>query len=200
LSESQYRERDARKAAGSGFGFIPVPFDPGAEIEWSPLWSLTRQEVRYLPTAFCYYDYPQPDERTYCVACSNGNAAGNTLEEAVLQGFLELVERDAVALWWYNRVRRPGVDLDSFTEPYLGRLAAFLRAHGRDFWALDLTADLGIPVFASVSRRTDGPLEQIMFGFGAHLEARVALLRAVTEMNQMLTSPLLEPVGKELPD
>src|SRR5262249_23490889 len=37
-------------------------------------------------------------------------------------------------------------------------------------------------------------------GFGAHLEPRVALLRAVTEMNQMLTSPLLRPEGKELGD
>jgi ribosomal protein S12 methylthiotransferase accessory factor len=197
FSERQYRERDARNAVGSRFSFIPLPFDPEADLEWSPVWSLTRREVRHLLTAFCYYDYPQPDERTYCFACSNGNAAGNTLEEAVLQGFLELVERDGVALWWYSRVRRPGVDLDSFGEPYLGRLRAFLHQRGREFWAIDLTADLGIPVFASVCRRTDGPPEQIVLGFGAHLDPRVALLRAVTEMNQMLSSPLLEPQGKE---
>jgi ribosomal protein S12 methylthiotransferase accessory factor len=200
FSDRQYCEREARNATGSRFGFIPVPLDPEDEIDWSPVWSLTRSEVRYLPTAFCYYDYPQPHGRMYCLACSNGNAAGNTLEEAVLQGFLELVERDSVALWWYNRVRRPGVDLDGFDEPYLGRLQAFLHQHGRAFWALDLTADLGIPVFASVCRRIDGPPEQIVFGFGAHLEPRVALLRAVTEMNQMLSSPLLAPQGKELGD
>jgi ribosomal protein S12 methylthiotransferase accessory factor len=191
FSDRQYLERDARNAAGSRFSFIPVPFDPGAEIEWSPAWSLTRQEVRYLPTAFCYYDYLQPCAQTYCVACSNGCAAGNTLEEAILQGFLELVERDAVALWWYNRVHRPGVDLTTFGEPYLDRLRAFLREHGREFWVLDLTTDLGIPVYASLTRRTEGSAEQIMPGFGAHLDPKVALLRAVTEMNQMLTSPLL---------
>jgi ribosomal protein S12 methylthiotransferase accessory factor len=200
FSERQYRGRDARNAAGSRFSFIPVPFDPDAEVDWSPVWSLTRREVRYLPTAFCYYDYPQPEDGIFCLACSNGNAAGNTLEEAILQGFLELVERDSVALWWYNRVRRPGVELDSFGEPYLGRLQAFLEQHHREFWVLDLTADLGIPVFASVSRRTDGPPEQIVLGFGAHLEPKVALLRAVTEMNQMLASPLLKPDAKEVGD
>jgi bacteriocin biosynthesis cyclodehydratase domain-containing protein len=201
FSERQYRQRETCNAAsGSRFSFIPVPFDPEAEIEWSPVWSLTRSEVRHLPTAFCYFDYPQPDEQTFCVACSNGNAAGNTLEEAILQGFLELVERDSVALWWYNRLRRPGVDLDSFDEPYLGRLETFLQKHGRTFWVLDLTADLGIPVFASVTRRTDGPPEQVLLGFGAHLDPRIALLRAVTEMNQMLSAPLLEPEGKELGD
>src|SRR5262249_2162458 len=88
FSERQYRERDARNAAGSRFSFIPVPFDPDAEIEWSPAWSLSRREVRYLPTAFCYYDYLQPDERMYCLACSNGNAAGNTLGEGGGHGFL----------------------------------------------------------------------------------------------------------------
>lgn len=191
FSERQYREREARNADCSRYSFIPVPFHPEADVEWSPVWSLTRREVRYLPTAFCYYDYPQPEEATYCLACSNGCAAGNTLEEAILQGFLELVERDGVALWWYNRVRRPGVDLESFNEPYLDQLCAFLQGHGREFWVLDLTADLGIPVFASVTRRTDRPSEQIMLGFGAHLDPRVALLRAVTEMNQMLSSPLL---------
>jgi ribosomal protein S12 methylthiotransferase accessory factor len=153
--------------------------------------------VRYLPTAFCYYDYPQPDDYTYCIACSNGNAAGNTLEEAILQGFLELIERDSVALWWYNRVRRPGVDLDGFGEPYFERLQAFLASQGREFWALDLTSDLGIPVFASLTRRTTGQTEEIVLGFGAHLEARVALLRAVTEMNQMLSSPLVEGEGQK---
>jgi ribosomal protein S12 methylthiotransferase accessory factor len=193
FSERQYRERDSRNAGASRYSFIPVPFDPATEVEWSPVWSLTRGEVRYLPTAFCYYEYPQPDERTYCIACSNGCAAGNTLEEAILQGFLELVERDGVALWWYNRVRRPGVDLDSFGEPYLERLRAFLQAHGREFWALDLTTDLGIPVFASITRRKDGLPEQIMPGFGAHLDPKIALLRAETEMNQMLSSPLLRP-------
>jgi ribosomal protein S12 methylthiotransferase accessory factor len=200
FSEKQYRERDARNAVGSRFSFIPTPFDPEAEIEWSPVWSLTRSEVRYLPTAFCYYDYPLPEEQTFCIACSNGSAAGNTLEEAILQGFLELVERDSVALWWYNRVRRPDVDLESFGEPYLDRLRTFLQSHGRSFWVIDLTADLGIPVFASICRRIAGLPEQIVLGFGAHLDPHIALLRAVTEMNQMLSSPLLEPEGQKLGD
>lgn len=200
FSDRQYRERETRNASASAFSYIPLPFDADAEIEWTPVWSLTRQAVRYLPTSFCYYDYPQPEEQTFCVACSNGNAAGNTLEEAILQGFLELVERDSVALWWYNRVRRPGIDVESFGELYLERLRVFLEKHGREYWALDLTADLGIPVVAAVCRRTDGPAEQILFGFGAHLEPRVALLRAVTEMIQMLSSPMLAPASNNVDD
>ncbi|HVX15483.1 MAG TPA: TOMM precursor leader peptide-binding protein [Pirellulales bacterium] len=200
FSDRQYRLRDEWNQTGSHYNFVPLPFDPTAEMEWSPVWSLSRQQARWLPTAFCYYDYPQPKEQRFCNACSNGNAAGNTIEEAVLQGFLELVERDSVALWWYNRLRRPGVDLASFAEPYLDELCRYLATRGREVAVLDLTADMEIPVFAAWSRQTGGPHEEIVFGFGAHLDARIALLRAVTEMNQMLSYLLQVPAERVYQD
>jgi ribosomal protein S12 methylthiotransferase accessory factor len=196
-SEKQYRERAAWNARGSAWNDVPGPFDEDGVHDWTPVWSLTRRAVRYLPTAYCYYDYPQ--QPLTCAACSNGNAAGNTLEEAILQGFFELVERDHVALWWYNRARRPAVDLDSFDEPYLRRLAGYLRdRQHRDLWVLDLTADLHLPVLVALSRRTDRRPEEILCGFGAHSDARVALLRAVTELNQMLTWVMTDHAGKPL--
>lgn len=200
FSARQYRDRDAWNARQSRYNFVPVPLDPAAEIEWTPVWSLSREGPRYLPTAFCYFYYPHRDGPAFCVSDSNGNAAGNTIEEAVLQGFLELVERDSVALWWYNRASRPGVDLDAFADPYLDRLRDFLRARGRELWALDLTADLGVPVFAALTRDRNGPEERIVLGFGAHLDARLALSRAVTEMNQMLAGLLHDTAGPDLPE
>jgi ribosomal protein S12 methylthiotransferase accessory factor len=186
FSERQYREREAWNAAHSSKHRVPLPFDEDAPIHWTPLWSLTRRETRYLPTAYCFYGNPIVEENACCVVCSNGNAAGNSLEEAILQGFLELVERDSVALWWYNRVRRPAVALDSFEEPYLDAVRAYLEARGRELWVLDLMSDLAIPAFVALSRRANGPPEQILAGFGAHLDARIGVLRAVSELTQML--------------
>jgi len=191
FSEKQYAGRETQSCCSAIYHWVPRRFDPSQRISWTPVWSLTRQSVRYLPTAYCYFDMAGDPNADFCASCSNGNAAGNTLEEAILQGFLELVERDGVGLWWYNRLRRPGVDLAGFDEPYFERLAAYLKTKGRDLWALDLTTDLEIPVFVAASRRLEGPIEQIMFGFGAHLDPRIALLRAVTELNQMLV-PLLD--------
>lgn len=51
---------------------------------------------------------------------------------------------------------------------------------------LDITTDLGIPIFAAVSARTDQPVQDIIVGFGAHLDPKIALLRALTELNQLL--------------
>jgi ribosomal protein S12 methylthiotransferase accessory factor len=200
FSGRQFREREAWNARKSHYNFVPAPLALDAETDWSPVWSLTRGEPVYLPTAFCYFNYPlPPNVELFCISDSNGNAAGNTREEAVLQGFLELVERDAVALWWYNRVARPGVDLENFADPYILRVRDQHRKQGRSLWALDLTSDLGVPVFAALSRETEGPEERIVLGFGAHLDARLALLRAVTELNQMMTSLPDTPIDPKHP-
>lgn len=195
FSVTQYQTRLEWNAKCSNFfQKVPEPFDEEIEIEWTPIWSLTNQEIKYLPTAYCYYGYtnlPKP----YCWADSNGSAAGNTLEEAILQGFMELVERDSVALWWYNRVQRPAVDLESFDEPYFQELKRYYRECDRELWVLDITSDFNIPVFAAISRRIDREIEDITLGFGAHFDPKIAISRALTEANQML--PAVSSIGDD---
>ncbi len=188
-SAQQYAERDFWNKNGSHFNRIPELLADNTPIDWTPLWSLTHSRHVYLPTQLLYYSAPasESDKTTYSMGCSNGNASGNTLEEAILQGFFELVERDAVALWWYNRLSKPGVAVETFGEAYLLELAEHYRNHyQRETWALDLTTDLGIPVFVAVSKLIEGKEDQILFGLGCHLDARIALQRAYAEMNQML--------------
>lgn len=188
-SARQYAERERWNARGSKVQWVPEPFHDDQRLEWTPLWGLQEDAPRWLPTAYCWYGYPSLEGPCVAAADSNGCAAGTTLAEAVLQGLLELVERDCVALWWYNRVRRPGVALASFEVPYVLELVEHYRELGRELWALDITNDLGIPAFAAVSRRMgDGPRQDVILGFAAHVDARVALTRAMTEVNQSLPS------------
>ena len=191
FSQQQYETRKEWNAQCQGwFQKVPEPFDEEREIDWTPVWSLTEGDFKYLPTSYCYYGYPQSHQPD-CWADSNGCAAGNTIEEAILQGFMELVERDSVALWWYNRLQKPQVDLDSFDEPYFPSLKQYYQELGRELWVLDITSDLNIPTFAAISRKIDSPVEDIILGYGAHFDAKVALGRALTELNQILPSVLL---------
>ncbi|WP_013334724.1 TOMM precursor leader peptide-binding protein [Gloeothece verrucosa] len=186
FSPEQYKNWEAWNATHPSYcEKIPYPFDEGRSIDWTPVWSLTHQEFRYLPTAYCYFGYPKPPKPD-CWADSNGCAAGNTLEEAILQGFMELVERDCVALWWYNRIKKPEVNLESFEEPYFQNLKHYYQILKRDLWVLDITSDFNIPAFAAISRRIDQEIEDIIYGFGAHLEPKIAISRALTEVNQNL--------------
>ena len=185
FSENQYDNRKEWNLKASASQIIPEPFDPSQEIEWTPVWSITESKFKYLPTSYCYFSY-RGKNSDFCYSDSNGSAAGNTLEEAILQGFLELVERDAVAIWWYNCIQRPGVDLDSFQELYFIGLKEFYAQNERDILVLDITTDLNIPVFVALSNgRKD---DKLIYGFGAHFDPKIAILRAVTELNQSLTN------------
>ncbi|MER5476874.1 TOMM precursor leader peptide-binding protein [Streptomyces sp. NPDC002734] len=187
-ADRQFEERHLWNPVHAQFQQVPPPFDPHAPVDWTPVWSLTANTHRLLPTSMLYFGPPPGGVAAAPWADSNGNAAGSSPEDAVVQGFLELVERDAVALWWYNRTRQPAVDLDAFDEPWLARTRLAYERLGRELWVLDLTADLGIPVMAAVTRRSSGPVQGISFGFGAHFDPRLALRRAVTEAAQLLPS------------
>ncbi|HEV2846111.1 MAG TPA: TOMM precursor leader peptide-binding protein, partial [Thermoanaerobaculia bacterium] len=186
ISARQYAGREAWNRLDLPFHWVPEPFDERRPVDWTPAWSLTRGEVRWLPAAYCFYDYPLPADHRFCRADSNGCAAGSCLEEAILQGFFEIVERDALALWWYNRVLRPGVWLESFRQPYFTALRGELARLGREVWLLDLTADLGIPAFAALSREVPARPGDVILGAGAHLDPAVAAAKALTEINQCL--------------
>ena len=132
-------------------------------------------------------------------ADSNGCAAGNTLEEAIVQGFLELVERDAYAIWWYNRSQRPEVDLSQFDNSYVRDLHSQFADTGRKLWVLDITSDLGVPTYVAILHWMQNGQENIEFGSGAHFDRRIALLRTLTELNQFLSIGMMDGGTGEKP-
>ena len=190
FSEAQYaRDRasiadaiEARDAAGRHL--IDRP-----KIEWSPVWSLRDNRFKYLPTSLLYFFYRGPGEID---ADSNGCAAGNTLEEAIVQGFLELVERDCVRNLVVQSIAadRKWISASS-TIPTSVICKPSLPGTGRRLWVLDVTSDLGIPSFVAMAHWMDNSQENIEFGSGAHFDPRIALLRALTELNQFLSIGLM---------
>ena len=195
FSDAQYRQHQASPSGTHHAQMSAAPFDPSARIEWSPVWSLRDETFKYLPTTLLYFFYSGPGTYHFH-ADSNGCAAGNTLEEAIVQGFLELVERDAYAIWWYNRLQRPELDLNQFDDPYVRDLRSALAETGRHLWVLDMTSDLGVPAFVTIAHWTKDGQEATEFGSGAHFDARIALLRATTELNQFLSIGIMGARGQ----
>jgi ribosomal protein S12 methylthiotransferase accessory factor len=163
---------------------VPPPLPPGERIAWTPAWLLPSGNRRYLPTATCFSEVPVELGATYCRPSSNGSAAGNCMEEAILQGLFEAVERDAVAIWWYCRLRRPAVAPgDEIAAGFAAEREALSR-RGWSMWALDLTHDLGIPVVVAVG--VDARDDRLALGFGCHSHPTLALRRAVSELHQVV--------------
>ncbi|MYD45311.1 MAG: TOMM precursor leader peptide-binding protein [Gammaproteobacteria bacterium] len=187
FSDYQFDNAQELNAQGHPYNVIPRRFDETADVSWTPVWSFTQERHRYLPTTLLYSmpsELRSPNDR---IADSNGCAAGNTLEEAILQAFYELVERDAFAIWWYNRIQAPAVELSSFNEEYLVTASDYYSQLERELWMLDVTSDIDVPTFVAVSRRMNSDSEDIIYGAGTHSDPNIAALRAVCELNQCLS-------------
>ena len=188
FSEAQFENREEiNKNTSKFYAYVPQPFDGKEKMEWTSFYSLTHQKYKHLPSCFSYSQYPAEDEnKLYSYPDSNGCAAGNTIKEAILQGFLELVERDAAAIWWYNRIRRPEVDLSTTKNPYLQTVSEYYRSLDRTIYVLDITSDLNIPTFVAISSLINAEKGDIIYAFGTHVDANIAIERAVIELNQLL--------------
>ncbi|WP_423761858.1 TOMM precursor leader peptide-binding protein [Burkholderia sp. NLJ2] len=186
FSERQFDARDAINALTRDVRKqVPPRFAAHDVIDWTPAWSLATGRRHLVPLSYCYAETPDSAQaHAACVHNPNGCAAGSTVDEAILQGMLELIERDAVAIWWYNRIPRPGIDLASFDDPYFDALVHEYATFGWRLWALDITTDLGVPTVAALAENPqDG---RFSIGFGCHPDGRIAVLRALTEVNQLL--------------
>ncbi|MET0605558.1 MAG: YcaO-like family protein [Beijerinckiaceae bacterium] len=118
-------------------------------------------------------------------ALSAGCAAGRTTDEAATRAVLELIERDAAALWWKGGRPAGGVDAAHPCAAFAAERLAQLRRGiaTRTTMLLDLTNDFGVPVIAAASYDVSG--RNFACGLAARLEVNDAADAALREMGQM---------------
>jgi len=116
---------------------------------------------------------------------SNGHAVGADAATACRHALLEVVERDAVALWWFGRRTADALAPDIAERAGFDGLLAGLRAGhaGRRTRLLDVTADPGIPVVVALSSDAGG--RAVVAGAAARPDPADAVRSAVLEMCQM---------------
>ncbi|MEM9331671.1 MAG: YcaO-like family protein [Pseudomonadota bacterium] len=115
---------------------------------------------------------------------STGVGAGVTKAHAINSGFLEVIERDAVAMWWFGGAggyRLPNAFLEK------SGIAAFVsrvrKGVTRPWWMLDITADNAVPAVVSLSSDPDG--QGVVAGSSAGFSFLHAAQSAFLEMCQM---------------
>ena len=161
---------------------LPRGADPDGKLPWVEAWDIVADEGVLLPAHAVFHPLPRgypPLFRTN----TNGLASGNTREEAVFHGLAEIVERDAWSL--VEVTKRPGPRI---TDPPAGLPTELLGKFAEakvEVTVRDITSDLGIPTCAAVS--DDAVLRDprlLTIGMGTHTSARIAFLRALTEVAQ----------------
>jgi ribosomal protein S12 methylthiotransferase accessory factor len=133
---------------------LPPPVDVAVPIDWIEADGEGRRPAVLVPAGLVLLGHPDRAVAPWLRANSAGVALGGDVHDALERALAEACERDAAAIWWYNRLRRPAPPIDR--GGWIGDVARWLRAQGRGLEFLDLTHDLGVPVVAAVSRDGDG--------------------------------------------
>lgn len=152
-------------------------------VEWMRGEAVAGDRAAWFPVDLCLR---RPDERRPggLAAESNGCAAAPTLDLATQAALGELVERDAIALWWYGGVPAAAIPQGYLEETGIARLLREIRPQTRRaVWLLSLPGLPGVPVVAALSSEPNG--RAVVAGFAAGPDPRSAMRRAVLEMCQM---------------
>lgn len=180
FAEEQYGDDSAVMDPNSLY-CIPKKYK-GERIPWVSGLSLATGRNVLVPADFCFPLQDRIQSRETVAFCnSEGIAAGADFCDTFLQASLELIEKDAVGIWWANRIACPVVDAK--LAPVEDRLYQIFHSMGLDFKIFNLSFDFPIPVFAVVSYVHER-VQHI--SYGCHLDVKVALERSITEHHQAI--------------
>jgi ribosomal protein S12 methylthiotransferase accessory factor len=155
------------------------PFRRDTTISWVPGFALPSGTAAYLPAQLAFMAWASGEE-PIAYTTSSGLACAPTLEEAVLAGLLELIERDAVMLTWYGRLSLPLLDWSGDDE--LVRLdARYFAPSGLHYAAVDLSVFLGVPTVLGVVHGTPDTLGALGVGAASAPTVAVAWRKALGE-------------------
>lgn len=183
LLTGRYSSLSAREHAVDPADLIlPAGSNPDSLIPWARGYDLVSEEEILVPASAVYHPLPMEYFQLFRTS-TNGLASGNTPEEAIFHALMELVERDAWSL--VEASRDTGPELTGITDDLALSLLERFRKAEIEVIVRDITSDIGIPTIAAISDDTllkDPAL--LTLGMGTHTSARIALLRALTEVAQ----------------
>jgi ribosomal protein S12 methylthiotransferase accessory factor len=168
--------------------FLPEPLPDNTKLEWMPGWDLVGASEMLVPSNAVYHPYT----RGVFIFRSNTNglASGNTIEEAIVHGLLEVIERDAISVTEYSRNTGREVLLHEDDGDVYDLKKRFEEAGiSVKLWLLPSITGISVVVAALDDIKTRDPTMLVM-GAGAHLNPTHAIYRALTEAAQFRLSQI----------
>ena len=161
-----------------------------SRLEWIEANDIISEETIYVPSNAVFHPYiptreVQPSPIAIFKGNTNGLASGNIIEESVLHGIFEVVERDAWSIFELTKRNKKEINQDTIENDIINELLSKFNDEGIEIKLMDITADLKITTVAASADDTvlkDPAL--LTLGVGTHLDPNIAVIRALTEVAQ----------------
>jgi ribosomal protein S12 methylthiotransferase accessory factor len=170
---------------------VPYPsFTRKTRIAWSRGWWLANGAPAFVPGCFAYLSTDSSlrefGSALIGPAISTGCACARNMEEALLYGLYELIERDAFMIAWRNCLSLPEVIIDPASDLSAVFISRFSRP-GLEFRIWQTTLDLGIPSFLGMLTDRRGTTSRMIVGGSANHDPERAVLKTLCELTQGLS-------------
>ncbi|MDR2829942.1 MAG: YcaO-related McrA-glycine thioamidation protein [Methanobrevibacter sp.] len=155
------------------------------KIEWIESAEINTGKKYHVPANSVFHPYISSSYLRLFRSNTNGLASGNVLEESVLHGIFEVVERDSWSIFELTKLNNKEIELNDFKNPLINEMLEKFENSNIEIKLMDLTADVNIPTIAASS--DDKLLKDpalLTFGVGTHLNPEIAVMRALTEVAQ----------------
>lgn len=156
-------------------------YDADSPMTWVWGYSFLQERPILVPELLAYYSMGYAGGFVY--ETSNGCALGGSLEEAILHGILEVVERDSFLMTWYARLPVPRLDPRTSGDVELTVMTDRLEAvTGYRVFLYNTTMEHGIPSIWAVAKGGTGQSVGLVCAAGAHLNPVQAAKSALQEL------------------
>jgi ribosomal protein S12 methylthiotransferase accessory factor len=168
IAQSVHDDSDELEVAREIFSRLP--------LRWTRAYSLTEDQAFLIP-----FDW------FYAINEFNGSSAGNGVEEALLQGACEVVERHVSSIISRDKLETPALAIDSSPDPLARELIQKYRRAGVKLFITDFSLNTGIPSVGVLAYdpSTFPERSEMVWTAGTTPSPHKALIRALTEVAQL---------------
>lgn len=187
-TEEQYMHKD--------FNFRK--YNDDLKVNWVWCWSIKKEEYVLIPEQFVhYYDNGNlRKENRYIYDTSNGAALGGNLEEGLLYGLFETIERDNFLVSFYNQEQLVQIDIDKSELKDLSLMKEYLQDKGYELYFFDITKELRVPaVWCLLVNTNEDAVVTTYSAAGCNFDPEKAIESAYIEV--ISSVPVYEELFKE---
>lgn len=166
---------------------IPLEQVKEFNLEWEELIEINSEEKYQIPVNLIYHPYiPNKDNiKAFVKGNTNGLASGNTIEEAILHGIYEIIERDAWSIFEISKKNKKEINKDTIENEEIKNILTKFENENISIKLFDITADIEVPtILASADDKVLKDAALLSLGVGTNLNPEIAVLRALTEVAQ----------------